>query len=147
MQRQVSRGRSSTELLTIRAATSAWGIPSSAVLSVDAFARADGEPPPDVLALLGAAAASTEDEARVLRLRVGGQRLEVLVRGALGLIEAAADELLTLPAALQGFTPLVSHIALVDGKPSLFVISPERLMEMCHPRAPTPSPPSSTRPR
>ena len=45
-------------------------------------------------------------------------------RGALSLIRPAPGELLPLPAAMQRLAPLVSHIAVVNGKPSFFVLSP-----------------------
>jgi hypothetical protein len=97
-----------------------------------------------MMSLLGAAPVADDDEPRVLRLRIGQQRLDVLVHGALSLVEALADDLLTLPPAMQSLTPLVSHIALVGGKPSLFVVSPERLLEACRAREKAPTPSVST---
>jgi hypothetical protein len=141
MQRR-AKASTSTALLTIRGEAFAWGMPSSAVIGVEAFERVSGEAPPDMLTLLGAASSLPEHEARVLRLRIGQQRLAVLVRGTLSLVEASPDDLLALPAALAGRTPLISHVALVDGKPSLFVVSPERLLEACRARKlPPTSPP------
>jgi hypothetical protein len=135
MQPPANPGSSSTALLAIRADGSAWGIPSSAVMGVEPFESGNQEPPPDVLSLLGASSPGRELESRVLRLRVGGERLDVLARGALSLIETRAADLLALPTALQGLTPLVSHVALVDGKLCLFVISPERLLKVCRAQA------------
>jgi hypothetical protein len=82
----------------------------------------------DVLTRLGITASGVPEVARVLVLRVGGRELRLLARGALTLSEAGPDRLLPLPRALALSAPLVSHVALVDGKPSIFVVSPERLL-------------------
>ena len=129
--------RTGTVLLTIQGEGGAWGIPSSAVASVQrassgaaASADADSEAPLDLLALLGVATAPEAGaNSRVLVLVVGGQRASLLVHGTLQLAETTASELLPLPPAVQAQTPLLSHLAVIDGKPALFVVSPERLLQ------------------
>ena len=117
-------------LLTISSASGTWGIPSSAVASVEQSRAALGSTTPSLLELLGIAVPSAATEqARVLVLQVGGERLPLLVHGTLTLIETTAEALLPLPAAVQSLTPLVSHLAVIDGKPALFVVSPERLLQ------------------
>jgi hypothetical protein len=124
------RTSTSTQLLTIHGAGGVWGIPSTAVASI--------EPPPvdatatplELLALLGVAvSAPANQRARVLVLEVEGERVNLLVHGALELAETAAADLLQLPAAVRAMTPLLSHLAVLDGKPALLVISPERLLQ------------------
>jgi chemotaxis signal transduction protein len=85
-----------------------------------------------LLALLGVDVVTptdTKQRARVLVLEVEGERVQLLVHGALELAEATAANLLQLPAAVRAMTPLLSHLAVLDGKPALFVISPERLLQ------------------
>lgn len=129
MQPRAEPASTSTRLLTIHGASGAWGIPSSAVASIEQ-AQDGVAPPPELLALLGVA---TPDDvslrARVLMLEVHGERVQLLVHGALELAEAASSDLLLLPAAVQAMTPLLSHLAVIDGKPALFVVSPERLLQ------------------
>jgi hypothetical protein len=137
----------STALLTIQGEGGAWGIPTSAVASVGrsgageaAGADADRESPHDLLTLLGVATApAPRADSRVLVLDVAGQRARLLVHGTLQLAEAAVAELLPLPPAVRAQTPLLSHLAVIDGKPALFVVSPERLLQAAL-SAPTPSP-------
>ncbi|HYP88836.1 MAG TPA: hypothetical protein VEQ59_11795 [Polyangiaceae bacterium] len=114
-----------TALLTIRGASGAWAVPSSAVSSIEPCSDA---PCIDVLTRLGITASAVPEAARVLVLHVAGRELRLLARGALALNEAGPDSLLPLPRALALSAPLVSHVALVDGKPSIFVVSPERLL-------------------
>jgi hypothetical protein len=117
-------------LLTIHGAGGVWGIPSSAVSSVELPDAIATDGPPELLTLLGVATPTDSNErARVLVLEVHGQHVQLLVHGALQLAEAAATDLLPLPAAVQAITPLLSHLAVIDGKPALFVVSPERLLE------------------
>jgi hypothetical protein len=123
-------------LLTIHGDGGTWGIPSAAVASVRA--NDPSETPVGLLSLLGVATPPDASErARVLVLEVLGERLSLLVHGSLHLAETAADDLLQLPASLQTLTPLISHLAVIDGKPALFVVSPERLLEAAR-RAPIP---------
>ena len=118
-----------TGLLTIHGAGGVWGIPSTAVISIEK-PRDGAVTPPELRILLGVATPSDAGQsARVLVLEVEGERASLLVHGALGLAEAAAADLLQLPPALRAMTPLLSHLAVVDGKPALFVISPARLLE------------------
>jgi hypothetical protein len=133
MQPRAEGARSSTALLTIQGEGGAWGIPSSAVASVQrvvSSAGADAERPLDLLTLLGVTTApEARPDSRVLVLDEAGQRASLLVHGTLQLAEAAVSELLPLPAAVQAQTPLLSHLAVIDGKPALFVVSPERLLQ------------------
>jgi len=115
-------------LLTIQAVGSRWAIPSAAVGGIEPFDAATAETTLDLLALLGAAAAPRFEAWRVLVLDVAGEQRRLLVRGALELREVPAQSLLALPLALSLAAPLVTHVALVDGKPSLLVVSPERLL-------------------
>jgi hypothetical protein len=147
MQPRAEGARSSTALLTIQGEGGAWGIPSSAVASIqrrvvgaDASVGADGEAVLDLLTLLGVTTApQARADSRVLVLDVAGQRASLLVHGTLQLAEAAVSELLPLPAAVRAQTPLLSHLAVIDGKPALFVVSPERLLQAAR-SAPAPSP-------
>ena len=128
-----SREPAATGLLTIQGAGGAWGIPSSAVQGVEACADAPGAKAPlDVLALLGAAPTTPSRASRIVVLRVHGEELRLLVHGALTLTETKSASLLPLPPAMRAAAPLVSHVAVVDGKPALFVLSPERLLEVAH---------------
>jgi hypothetical protein len=151
MQPRAEGAPTGTALLTIQGEGGAWGIPSSAVASVQragASAEADAgtEAPLDLLTLLGVAAApEARANSRVLVLEVSGQRASLLVHGALQLAEAAASELLPLPAAVRAQTPLLSHLAVIDGKPTLFVVSPERLLQAAR-SAPAPSLPAAHAP-
>jgi|GEM_PF-4030479 len=130
MQPRAERTSTSTRLLTIHGAGGVWGIPSSAVASIEPATAGAATAPPALLALLGVVAPTEPHErARVLVLEVEGERVQLLVHGALELAEAAAADLLQLPAAVQAVTPLLSHLAVFDGKPALFVISPERLLQ------------------
>lgn len=118
-------------LLTVTAASGCWGFPSSAVLGVETFEEQPaGELPPDLLTLLGAASDGERREGRVLVVQAAGQQRKVRVQGALQLLEGATVELLPLPAEVRAASPLITHIALVGGKPKLFVVSPERLLEV-----------------
>ena len=130
---QASARPAKSGLLTIRGAGSTWGIPSAAVQGVEACGDTPGAKAPlDVLALLGAAPATPGQASRVVVLNVHGAELRLLVHGVLTLTETTSSSLLPLPPALQRATPLVSHVAVVDGKPALFVLSPERLLEVAH---------------
>ena len=130
MQLRAEQSSKSTRLLTIHGRGGVWGIPSSVVTAVELPDIVATAPPPDLLGLLGVATPTETDEpARVLVLEVHGEQVQLLVYGALRLAEAAATELLPLPAAVQAVTPLLSHLAVIDGKPALFVVSPERLLE------------------
>lgn len=130
MQPRAEQVRSRAPLLTIRTASGAWGIPSSAVASVEQPGEAAAEGMLSLHTLLGVdVPIASAGQARVIMLEVSGERLPLLVHGALTLVETTAGDLLPLPAAVQSLTPLVSHVAVVDGKPALFVVSPERLLE------------------
>lgn len=116
-------------LLTIDSASGRWGIPSAAVASVEPASAAVAEATVSLLTLLGVATPRESLQPRVLVLQVGAERVPLLVHGALTLLDASATDLLPLPAAVQLVTPLVSHLAVVDGKPALFVVAPERLLQ------------------
>ena len=130
MQPRAERTSTSTPLLTIHGAGGVWGIPSSAVASIEPAHAGSAAVAPELLALLGVATPTDANQrARVLVLEVQGERLQLLVHGALELAEATSADLLQLPAAVQAMTPLLSHLAVIDGKPALFVVSPERLLQ------------------
>jgi hypothetical protein len=132
MQPRAERASTSTRLLTIHGAGGVWGIPSAAVASIEPPPADAAAAPPELLALLGVGVPTPTDKhqrARVLVLEVEGERVQLLVHGALELAEAAAADLLQLPAAVRAMTPLLSHLAVLDGKPALLVISPERLLQ------------------
>lgn len=120
-----------TALLKIGVGSRGYAIPSACVLGIERLCDWHGEAALDVLPLLGIAAPASlldASDARVALLDAGEQPLPLLVRGALTLIHPAAGELLALPVAMQKL-PLVSHIAVVNGKPSFFVLSPVRLAQ------------------
>ena len=130
MQPPAERTSTATRLLTIHGAGRVWGIPSTAVASIEQPPADAAAAPPELLALLGVATPTDANQrARVLVLEVEGERVNVLVHGALELAEAAAADLLQLPAAVRAMTPLLSHLAVLDGKPALLVVSPERLLQ------------------
>ena len=131
---------SGTALLTIHGVSGSWALPSSAVQSVEPLDAAATDSPLDVLALLGIAPGPATLVPRVLVLQVAGKSARVLVRGSLSLREAAADDLLPLPPALRQCAPFVSHVAVVDGKASVFVVSPERLLQAAQSQDRSPSP-------
>jgi len=138
MQPLADRTAPSTALLTIHGDGGTWGIPSAAVASIGRWATTTEGAPVELLSLLGVANPTrANDHARVLVLEVRGERVQLLVHGTLHLAETAADNLLQLPASVQTLTPLISHLAVIDGKPALFVVSPERLLEAAR-RASTP---------
>jgi hypothetical protein len=132
--------------LTIQAVGSRWAIPSNAVGGIEPFDATTAETTLDLLALLGAAAAPLFEAWRVLVLDVGGAQRRLLVRGALDLSEIPVQSVLALPRALLSAAPLVTHVALVDGKPSLLVVSPERLLRASRADAGSPSATSPTLP-
>lgn len=119
--------RSAGALLTI-AGRHRYAVPGASVLGIKRLHDWEGEAPLDVLPLLGIEAAEADtNTARVALLDAGEWCLPLLVCGALSLIRPAPGELLPLPAAMQSLAPLVSHIAVVNGKASFYVLSPARL--------------------
>jgi hypothetical protein len=126
--RSETAGRTAA-LLTIKSEQGMWAFPSAAVLSVEPLAvRADEQLPLDLASLLGSAASEPGEDTRVLVL-AGKEQRRVRVSGTLRLVDGASLQLLPLPPELCAVSPLLSHMALIDGKPSLFVVSPERLLE------------------
>jgi chemotaxis signal transduction protein len=117
----------STTLLTIRCGASCWALPSFAVAGVERLAEDASTDAPDALELLGLPG-SLDDARRVLVVRHADDRARFLVRGTLMLAEATPGNLLPMPSELAGAAPLVSHVAVLDGKPAVFVVSPERLL-------------------
>jgi hypothetical protein len=114
------------------------------VLGIEAWRDWQGEAPLDVLPLLGIESAGlSSDEQRVALIEAGERRLPLLVRGALTLIHPASDELLPLPPAMQALAPFITHIAVVNGKASFFVLSPARLAQA--PAAASPALPFASR--
>jgi hypothetical protein len=117
-------------LLTIWTEHGQWALPCSAVVGVETAAAAPtAEPPFDLGALLGAPSSEPARDDRVLVVQSGERRRRVRIAGQLHLVEGAAVQLLPLPPELRRMSPLVSHVATVGGKPTLFVVSPERLLE------------------
>jgi hypothetical protein len=94
-----------------------------------AGAAPTAEPPIDLGALLGAPHSEPAEDDRVLVVQSGERRQRVRIAGQLHLVEGGAVQLLPLPPELRRVSPLVSHVATVGGKPTLFVVSPERLLE------------------
>src|SRR5438046_1717814 len=114
MQPPAEHVRRRAPLLTIRTASGAWGIPSSAVASVEQPGEAAAAGALSLWTLLGIdTPVASAGQARVVVLAVAGERLPLLVHGALTLVETAVGDLLPLPAAVQTLTPLVSHLAVV----------------------------------
>jgi hypothetical protein len=114
-------------LLAIQSGHSSWALPSTAVASVEAFEPGSSDDALDLLQFLGAPVEAA-GEARVLVVQAFGERLRVLARGALRLLDPSDVSVLPLPAALQKDSPLISHVGVVAGVPALFVISPARLL-------------------
>jgi hypothetical protein len=61
-------------------------------------------------------------------VQASGRRARLLARGALVLRTVTERELVPLPPAFESGSQLVSHVGLVDDKPALLVVSPERLV-------------------
>lgn len=120
--------RAPTSLLAIHAGEISWAIPSAAVASVQPLSPSATRPGLDVLALLGVPLTDATLTPRVLVLRLGDDRVAVLVHGTLALAETADRDLLPLPLELAESAPLVSHVAVIGGRPALLVVSPERLL-------------------
>jgi hypothetical protein len=116
-------------LLTIDAGDHRYALPGACVLGIEHRQDWQGEPPLDALALLGLASATdaTHEDARVAVLDAGEVQLALLVRGTLGLLQPADGELLALPAALHSEGGFISHVAVVNGRPSFYVLSPALL--------------------
>lgn len=126
-------------LLTIWTEHGQWALPCSAVVSVETAAAAPtAEPPFDLGALLGAPSSAPARDDRVLLVQAGQRRRRVRIAGQLHLVEGATVQLLPLPPELRRVSPLVSHLATVGGKPTLFVVSPERLLESLESAPPAP---------
>ena len=127
MQLSAERRYESGALLTV-AGRHGYALPGACVLGIEHLRDWRGEPPLDVLRVLGIEVAGLPaDEQRVALLVSGDRRLPLLLRGALALLQPAPGELLLLPHAMQTLAPLVTHIAVVNGKPSFLVLSPARL--------------------
>jgi len=119
-----------TSLMVIHGSSMSWAIPSGAVSGVEPYTVSD-QAPVDVLALLGAEVPIDLLSRRVMLVKGRGAPVRLLVHGDLALEQLPHDALLPLPAALQSVAPLITHIAIADGKPSWFVVSPERLLHRC----------------
>lgn len=132
---------SSSSLLTVESAAGCWAFPSAAVLGVETNDEHPNDEP-DLLALLGAGSSQALGGARVLLLAADGAQRRVRVHGALKLLDGVGVELLPLPPEVRAVSPLLSHVAVLEGKPTCFVISPERLLASL-PRDPLSTSPSS----
>ena len=127
MRLSAERSSKSGALLTV-AGPCGFALPAAYVLGIEPLHDWQGEAPLDVLPLLGIEAPGLRsEEQRVALVDAGERRLPLLVRGALTLIHPAANELLPLPPAMRALSPFITHIAVINGKPSLFVLSPARL--------------------
>lgn len=127
MSSRAERTGHSTTLLVVRAGDHAWAIPSWAVHGVEGLADDATSDEPDVLELLGMAG-SDRWSRRVVVLRAEDEQARVLVRGSIALTDASPEELVPLPAELASVAPLVTHVAVVAGRPAWFVVSPSRLL-------------------
>ncbi len=131
-------------LLAVRGKVASWSVPGHAVASIERLSDWSGEAPLDVGGLLGETQGAGED-ARVVVLQQEQRSLPLLASGSLSLLETTAEQLLALPAVFQSALSLVDRVALVNGAPALFVLSPERLLQAWYgpaqlePDAPTPS--------
>lgn len=141
MQSAADPRRAPTSLLAIHAGEISWAIPSAAVASVQPLSASASPPRLDVLALLGLRLEDASLTPRVLVLRLGDDRVAVLVHGTLALAETAEQDLLPLPIELAESAPLVSHVAVVGGRPALLVVSPERLLRAALAASPANVPP------
>lgn len=118
----------STALLAIEEAGRGYAVPGACVLGIEYLRDWQGDQPLDVTALFGFRAEQTAQQAaRVAVLDAGAERVPLLVRGSLRLIEPGPEDLLALPLSMHSTAGLVSHVALVAGIPSLLVLSPARL--------------------
>ncbi|HEY6079391.1 MAG TPA: hypothetical protein VIW29_11340 [Polyangiaceae bacterium] len=141
---QPAAERKGTSLLVVRDAERCWAVPSALVLAVQRRGDWAGTVPLDPAELLGAGSrlsgagasapdarsAAAGDEARVIVVGTEQQRVPLLARGELALLQLAEGALLELPEPFPGLAPLVARLALEDGAPSIFVLSPERLLEV-----------------
>lgn len=131
-------------LLAVRGKVSSWSVPGHAVASIERLSDWSGEAPLDVGGLLGEADGTGED-ARVVVLHLEQRSLPLLASGSLSLLETTAEQLLALPAVFQSALSLVDRVALVEGAPAMFVLSPERVLHAWYgptqlePDAPSPS--------
>jgi hypothetical protein len=124
-------------LLVVHEGGRSWAVPGSAVLAVERRDAWRGAPPLDSGQLLGADQASAlasddlqQVEARVVVVGNERARVPLLACGVLRLLQISSDALLPLPEALRVHAPLVAHVALENDVPSIFVLSPERLLEL-----------------
>ncbi|MDF3065774.1 MAG: hypothetical protein K0R38_1375 [Polyangiaceae bacterium] len=117
-----------TTLLTVQAGGGCWAIPSAAVTNVERLTAGSPSDAPDALGLLGLTPLGEEAARRIVVVRAAGEQARILVSGDIALVEAAPSELLPLPRELRTAAPLVSHVAVLSGRPALFVVSPERLL-------------------
>jgi hypothetical protein len=118
----------STALLAVQDAGRGYAVPGACVLTIEHLRDWQGEPPLDVAALFGFPQTHAPDEAaRVAVLDTGMERVPLLVRGSLTVLEPGPDDILALPLSMHSTAGLVSHVALVAGIPTLLVLSPARL--------------------
>lgn len=135
---------SQASLLVVRDAQCSWAVPSALVRAVERRSDWAGTAPLDPAELLATSPAlarhglddarlaqsGAEQEARVIVVGTEQQPVPLLARGALALLPIAAEALLVLPEPFPALAPLVAQVALEDGAPAIFVLSPERLLEV-----------------
>ncbi len=132
------RATEHVSLLVVHEAGRSWAVPGGAVVAVERHDAWQGAEPLDSGQLLGADQASAlaashelqQAEARVIVVGDAQARLPLLARGALRLLQVSSEALLPLPASLRVHAPLVAHVALENDVPTIFVLSPERLLEL-----------------
>lgn len=124
-------------LLVVHEGGRSWAVPGGAVLAVERRDAWRGVAPLDAGQLLGADSATAlasdelqQAEARVIVVGNERARVPLLTRGALRLLQVPSSALLPLPEALRVHAPLVAHVALENDVPAIFVLSPERLLEL-----------------
>jgi hypothetical protein len=124
----LAESRQRITLLAVRGKASSWSVPGHAVAGIERLSDWSGDAPLDVGGLLGEVQGAGED-ARVVVLQQASRSLPLLATGSLSLLETTAEQLLALPAVFQSSLSLVDRVAVIDGAPALFVLSPERVLQ------------------
>lgn len=106
-----------------------WAVPSRDVLRVVEERDWSGGEACDAARAAKIAVAPELTPTRVLILSHTGGELPVKVRGALGLVEVLARELVPLPVEFRRAGLIATQVALQSGKPTLLVLDVARLAE------------------